>query len=120
MPKFTLNRDKTVVGLNGRSIEFVKGEATHVPPDMIADVVAIGAVPEDDAVLNEPEVAKAPQGDERKLLIRTAMEDMVATNIREDFTASGAPHNKKLSDRVGFAVDARERDAVWAELREGA
>lgn len=114
---FILNRDRVVASLCGRSVEFKKGVPTYVPPAMHKDVIAIGAVPEDELPDDEK---KAPEmtAEERKAKITEAMKTMLAENKREDFTATGIPHNKALSTRVGFAVDARERDAVWGELNK--
>lgn len=116
---FILNRDKTVVSLSGRSVEFVKGQPTYVPPQVHAEVMAIGALPEEE--MPEDDENKKPvelTPDERKLLIKQAMEDMVAGNKREDFTAAGTPNLKALSTRVGFAVDKRESDPIWAEMHK--
>jgi hypothetical protein len=117
--KYTLNRDYTLASVNGHPIEFKKGVATHVPPRVKAEAIAIGALPAEEE--DEPEVKKVeiPEGEDRVLLIRTAMEDMAAANVREEFTAAGTPHNKVLSERVGFTVSAQERDKLWAELKAG-
>lgn len=115
--EFILNRDRVVASTCGRSVEFKKGVPTYVPPAMHNDVIAIGAVPTEE--LNEDEVKKPEMTpEERKAKILEAMKTIVAENKREDFTASGIPHNKALSARVGFSVDARERDAVWGELNK--
>lgn len=118
--KFVLNRNYTLVSVLGGAIEFVKGEATHVPPRMHKEAIAIGALPEDE--IDEPETKKeeAPEGADRVALIKAAMEDMVASNVREEFTAAGVPHNKTLSARVGFTVGAKERDEIWADLKANA
>ena len=51
--KFTLHRDRIVPTTRGHFIEFKKGEPTYVPPDCYDEVIAIGAVPEEELV--EPE-----------------------------------------------------------------
>lgn len=48
--KFTLNRDRVHASVLGLSVEFKKGVPTHVPPELYAEVQAIGAVPEDEIV----------------------------------------------------------------------
>ena len=46
--KFTLNRDRVHASVLGLSVEFKKGVPTHVPPELYAEVQAVGAVPEDE------------------------------------------------------------------------
>ena len=46
--KFTLNRDRVHASVLGLSVEFRKGVPTHVPPELYAEVQAIGAVPDDE------------------------------------------------------------------------
>lgn len=112
--KYTMHRDLTVVSKFGRAIAFKKGELTHVPDMCAAEVQAQGGVPEH--VLDEPEasVLKEPQGTKRAAVLASAIKDMVLGGKREDFTASGAPQVAGLSQRVGFTVDTKERDAAWA------
>lgn len=116
---YILNRNRVIVSLSGHSVEFQKGVPTHVPPAMVADVIAAGGIPENE--IDEPEVQKpeVPQGEDRVALIRAAMEDMVAANDRETFTAGGAPHAKALSAKLGFAVGNKERDLIWESLKQG-
>lgn len=115
---FVLHRNRTIASLSGRSVEFQKGVPTYVPPQMHADVIAAGAVPESE--LEDPEVkpASAPSGEERVELIKLAMAEIVTDNIREQFTAGGAPHAKALTARLGFEVNSKERDAIWAALQQ--
>ena len=115
---YILNRNRVIVSLSGHSVEFKKGEPTHVPPAMVADVIAAGGVPEHE--VDEPEVQKpeVPQGEDRVALIRAAMEDMVAANDRETFTAGGAPHTKVLTTKLGFTVHTKERDSIWEALKQ--
>ena len=115
--KFTLNRNKTVTSLCGRSVQFIEDEPTHVPPDMYEEVRAIGAVEVDegdkkDAKPGEPE-EKVLSSEERKSAIWAAFDKMVKNNNREDFTGTGTPHTKPLVDIVNFRVDNKERDAMW-------
>ena len=75
--KFTLNRDKVLASTRGHTIEFIKGEPVEVPHDMVSEVMAIGAIPEEDLpeenTLPDAEPAD-PQA--RKALIVDAMEKM--------------------------------------------
>ena len=120
--KFTLNRDKVVSSRYGHAVEFKKGEATHVPPEMYAEVQAIGAQPDEDLNLD----ADGPKGSiepndplRRRAAMGLAFEALVLRNQREDFTASGAPHNAVLAKELGWnAVHAQERDEAWQEFQQ--
>ena len=43
---------------------------------------------------------------------------MVLAGVREEFTASGAPHAKSLIKYTGFAIDGSERDDLWVEFQQ--
>lgn len=116
MPFFTLHRNFTLRTTKGHAIAFVKGEPTWVPPMCVPDAVAIGAVPKDgDVDVLGEEAAPVAQlsGEERESKLFAAFETMLNRTERTDFTASGLPHTKRLSDMVGFDVTNRERDAAW-------
>lgn len=118
--KFTLARDRVIVTPHGHSIEFKKGVPTYVPPVCYEDVQAAGAVPEEELPEPEVKVGAEPQDPaERKLMLQAALEQVVKGNIREQFTAGGAPHTKALSNILGWTVSNRERDLAWADLRRG-
>jgi hypothetical protein len=116
--RFKLHKTFTLVGTTGHAIAFTKGELTHVPKEMHADALAIGAVPEHE--LQEDVVRHAPvlSADERKELIFAAYTTLVEKNAREAFTGNGSPHIKAVAEITGFAVDAKERDATWTEFRQ--
>ncbi len=119
--KFTLNRNHVLVSLIGRSVEFVKDKPTHVPPELYAEVKAIGAQPEDDL----PEPADAPKTKEpqdeatRKEEAFVAFEALALRGDRNDFTAGGVPHGTALESLLGWKLPAKERDAYWAEFKTG-
>lgn len=119
MPLFVLHRDHTHRSLLGRSIAFKKGVDTHVPPEMVKEVVAIGAVLADgsyaDVIDPEKVVASVPVGTEREELICAAFDELIATNTRSDFTGNGMPSLKALQRTLGFEVDRREIDKLWHE-----
>jgi len=114
---FILNRDKTIVSLHGHAIAFKKGIPTHVPPAMYAEVQQIGAIPEDEL---EETVTVAPKEPDdpikRKALIYEAFAALVLGAKRESFTGTGAPHAKALAAQLGFIVDSKERDKLWADF----
>lgn len=116
--KFMLPRNRTIASTCGLSIEFEKGKLQLVPPAMFAEVIAAGGVPENE--LTEEDLPKKPDSPdalaERKAAMFKAFEDMVARNVREEFTAGGMPHNKVLSEKLGWSVNAKERDAAWVEF----
>lgn len=119
--KFIMHRNRTVISTCGLSIEFKKGEPTLVPPQMYQEVMAVGAVPEDE--IPDDELPKGPATPEtlaaRKAMMVEAFKKIVERGNREDFTAGGAPHNALLSRELGWSVNAKERDAAWAEFQAG-
>lgn len=112
--KFVMMRDRTVTSTLGHSIEFKKGVPTHVPKPLWAEVQAQGAVPEDEL---PEEVVKRPNEPtetvDRLNAIVKVIGEMVAANNRDDFTAAGLPHTKVLSDKLGWKVEAAERDKAF-------
>lgn len=123
--KFVMARDRVVTSVLGHSIEFKKGEPTYVPPALHAEVMSLGAEPED-ADMPDPRDPKVPTGVEeptdptkRGEDILAAIELIAARNSREDFTAAGAPHLKVLNAMLGWNVSAPERDAQWLRFQAG-
>lgn len=116
--EFTLNRNKVVTSTKGHTIEFIKDVPVRVPPEMHSEVMAIGAIPCDELPV-EDEVKTAEPNDptERKNLIKRTMEQLVIRDKREDFTASGLPDVRALKELMGFGINHKERDALWAELQ---
>lgn len=116
---FVMHRNMTVASTMGHTIEFKKGEPTHVPKELWKDVQAVGAVPADeleDEVVQPKEEVLDPE--DRKAMIFAAMEQVVTAGVRESFTGNGSPHAKVISEIVGFIVDAKERDTMWTEFRQ--
>ena len=119
--RFMLPRNRTIASTCGLSIEFEKGKLQLVPPAMFAEVLAAGGVPENELTEEDvPKKADSPDAlAERKAALFKAFEDIVARNVREEFTAGGMPHNKVLSEKLGWTVNAKERDAAWVEFSAG-
>lgn len=120
--KFVLHRDRTIASKMGLAIAFEKGVAQHVPPAMYPEVIAAGGVPESE--LTEAEATgkttdEPTDKDERKLALFGLFEKLVLRNVREEFTAGGAPHGAVLTKELGWSVSAKERDAAWAEFKAG-
>ena len=119
--KFTLNRDRVHASVLGLSVEFKKGVPTHVPPELYAEVQAIGAVPEDE-IVEEAAAAKTSEPNDpnkRKEEVFAAFEILALRNDRNDFTAGGAPHGSALEPILGWKLSAKERDTLWAEFKVG-
>jgi len=115
--KFVLNRNKNLTSTMGHSIDFKKGVATHVQPEMWSEAQAIGAVPEEELPESKLPMSKEPLDPvARKAEIFEAFELMKLGNKREDFTGTGAPHGKALAEALGFKIDNKERDALWLEF----
>lgn len=120
MPNFTLHRTFILRTNKGHSIKFVKDQPTWVPPICIEDVIAIGAVPEENVdIIPEEELPPSDlPPDVRESKLYEAFDTLIARNERGDFTASNQPHCKKLQAIVGFAVTNNERDEVWRKYRQ--
>jgi hypothetical protein len=115
--KYVSYRDIVVSSVMGHSIEFKKGVPTQCPPTMHAELLAIGIVPEEPMV-EEPVVegVQAPQDPEvRKKQLFEVFEKVALRNKRDDFTAKGMPHLSVLAKELGWAVEGKERDAVFQE-----
>lgn len=118
--KFILNRDRVVASALGHSVSFKKGELTHVPPELYSEVIAAGAVPEDELVENlAPKADHPTDPGDREALIFAAFETLVLRNSSDDFTAGGSPKESVLNAAVGFKVPAKEREAAWAKFKIG-
>lgn len=120
MPKFVLNRNYTMATTHGHVINFIKGQPTDVPPQLVNDCVAIGADPVDgkvDVLGPEDVVVIPPSNLERRAALFDAFAQLEARNGRTDFTAQGYPSVKALEKLTGLEVDNKERDATWDEYR---
>ena len=113
---FTMNRDRVVETTKGHVIGFKKGVPTYVPYACYDEVQAAGAVPEEEIPEDPAKVVADPQGAERDGLIAMAIEEVVLKNNSKDFTAAGVPHVKVLEAKIGFQIDAAERDAAWTKF----
>lgn len=119
--KFVMHRDRTYASVLGHAVEFKKGVATHVPPELYAEVQAIGAVPEEEIPVSAKAAATKEPGDAhtRREEIFTAFEMLALRNERGDFTAGGAPKDQVLESVLGWKLSAKERDMLWAEFKAG-
>lgn len=120
--KFVLQRNYVVAGL-GHAIEFEKGVATHVPPEMYALVTAAGAIPEDGTPVDlEPKKQVSPGApadpDERKAAVFEAFAVLVDANDTKTFTAGGVPQVDAVTGLLGWSIEAKERTALWNEYQQ--
>ena len=121
--KFILSRNRVISSVMGLSIAFEKDVPQLVPPYMYPEVIAAGGVPESE--LTEAE-AKGSTSTEltdpaaRKAAVFAMFEKLVLRNVREEFTAGGAPHGAVIVKELGWPLSAKERDHLWAEFKAGA
>lgn len=113
---FIMPRDRTVATTKGHVIGFKKGVPTFVPYSCYDEVQAAGGVPEDELPDDAAKAAQDPQGAERDGLIAMVLEEVILKNNPKDFTAAGMPHVKVLETKLGFNIDASERDAAWTKF----
>lgn len=119
--KFVMNRSRNVSGF-GHSVDFVKGEPTHVPPELYRDVLAAGGVPEEEFDPDPPKKSGPQEPSDpfaREAALFDAFEVLALANKRGSFTAGGLPHHKALKDLLGWEVPNAERDAAWAKFVKG-
>ena len=120
--KFIMHRNKTVASVMGLAIAFEKGVPMQVPPYMYQEVLAAGGVSEDELVEDEvlAQVSSEPSDPgTRKNALFDAFDKIVLRNTREEFTGAGIPHAAVLTKELGWAVNAKERDAAWIEFKVG-
>lgn len=119
--KFTLRTT------TGHSIEF-KGpnEPVDVPSVAVQQAMAAGAIPADQSDHQdfskdvEDRLTKAqrePIGEERDILIRERMRDLIGINNTDDFDGAGRPKLTSLSAGLEFRVYAGDRDRLWQDVK---
>lgn len=119
--KMVMNRDITVSGLSGHAIAFKKNIPVHVPPEMMEDVMAKGAIPAEGQEMPEVEEKKpvsVPVGIRRKEVFFEEFGKMVDENNRNDFNAHGVPKSTVMKNNLGFHVDSIEVRDLWNEYKE--
>lgn len=118
--KFTMHTDKIVASRSGHTIQFVKGEPTHVPKEAWEDVTAAGGIASDQDKLHEkPKVEDEIDPANRETVIMEAFAKLVDKNARDDFSANGIPTTKALLRETTLKVDPKELGQLWAKFRQG-
>lgn len=114
-------RNMTVASLSGRSVAFVKGEPTYAPPQMHAELIAVGIVPAEE--MPEPPKSEGPVEPtvptEREAAIFAAFEKIALKNERTDFTANGNPHASVMAKTLGWSLGGKELNAAWQKFMLG-
>lgn len=113
-------RNMTVASLSGRTVTFVKGTPKYAPPQMHAELIAVGVVPTEE--IPEP----APSSDpveptipaDRETALFAAFEKIALRNKREAFTANGTPHMAALAKELGWNVSDKERNSMWQKFTQ--
>lgn len=121
--KFVLSRDRVISSVMGLSIAFEKGVPQLVPPYMYPEVIAAGGVPESELTETEAKGSTSTEltdPADRKTAVFALFEKIVLRNVREEFTAGGAPHGTVIAKELGWPLPAKERDHLWAEFKAGA
>lgn len=119
--KFVMSRSRNVSGF-GHSIDFVRGEPAHVPPELYREVLAVGGVPESEVDVDPPKQHSPNEPADplaREATLFEAFELLALANKRGSFTAGGLPHPKALKELLGWDVPSAERDAAWAKFVQG-
>jgi hypothetical protein len=113
-------RDRVVSSTKGHTVRFEANVPKHVPIAILEDCLQVGGVPTSETAVNEikdePVAKVAPQGGDRSAKILAKIMEMVGRNQREDFTAAGKPDIRVMERELGFKIDSRERDEIWAEV----
>lgn len=105
------------------SVSVVANTPVHVPPMLQKAALAAGMVFCDDAAEQVKKVFAAPDEpdqltrDQRDLLVKKAFEDLSATNISTDFTATGVPTSGAVFRACGQKVPQKDIAALWAEFK---
>lgn len=111
-------RNMTVASLSGRSVSFEKGVPKYAPPQMHAELIAVGVVPTEE--IPEPVKADGPVEPqipaEREAAIHEAFDKIALRNERTDFNANGTPHAAVVAKTLGWSLGGKELSAQWQKF----
>ena len=123
MPMMKLHRRYRLATVKGHCVQFEPDTPVYVPPAIVSEAVAVGAVAVDGGVDVTPREAPARNtgpadtADRERALI-DAFAVLVAANDRKTFTAGGVPTVAALEDLVGFELSRREVNEAWSKRAE--
>jgi len=121
MTEVVSNRNFTLATTKGHVTFFKKGIPKNIPNLILEDAIAVGIIPTDERDMPGSEQDKLlpveATGTERIRQIRDVIESLMRRNARGDFTASGLPNIKVLSDALGYKVDQSELGRIWHIIR---
>lgn len=123
MPLMKLRRAYRLATTKGHAVAFEKDKPVYVPPEIVAEAVAIGAEAVDgevDVTPQDPPPKNSGPADalEREKQLLDAMAMLVAENVRENFTAGGVPTQKAMERLLGFEVSRKEINDGWLKRSE--
>lgn len=122
MPDFVLNRTHALRSTRGHIINFIKGAPQYVPPELVAEAVAIGAVFVDGTVYDplgpEAVVEVELSNEQRREAMFKSFVELERRDVRGDYNAQGLPNVKAVEKIVGFTPSNQERNEAFQLFRE--
>lgn len=119
-----MNRTTTLRSTKGYIVVFEASKPTPVPSLVIEEAIGIGAAfCEEDADYvpnNNVNTKEQPLfGFERTEALTKACTGIIERNAPDEFTSTGLPKMKVLEEEIGFSVDRKEVNTVWAAIQRG-
>lgn len=96
------------------------GHPRDLDGDLLRAAYDAGCVRDEDSVSSKPAVVvdESPITAERFLLVRTAIEELIARNDPEAFTMFGVPKVREVASVLGDQVTRKEVEDVFAMMSE--
>lgn len=123
--EYVLDRNYTIASVFGHRIVFRSGVPVGVPSELEHEALRIGAKPVDGqaapVIVDDEELSSRVKNSgpddpvARKKQIATAIGALQKANQRNDFTAAGRPKVSAMARVLGYEIDAKELDKVWAD-----
>ena len=120
MPEMLSLRTFRLASLSGHVVQFEANTPRRVPEEAVAEAMAKGCVPVDQADIPFYEDLTRSkvdfQGDLRKSLIFLAAQAVAKENNVKNFDGGGIPRASVISERLGYDVTAKEVLPVYQLL----
>lgn len=100
------------IALTSGQTALVGPEGADLDPLFHREAVARGCIPDGIPVREHKPVAEK----NRREVIKTALQEMIAGEDADDFLGNGHPNKGKLDARLGFKTERSEVDAIFGEL----